>query len=94
MSPGDRYVIPSSAKDADGESWIQPRSVEEIVIDAVIEATDCDAADLEPLETYVDNDALTAVFDDESEETSLTFELESSAVTIHSTGDVDVETDE
>ena len=91
MSPGDLYVIPSSAEKTDEETWIQPRSVEEIVIDAVIEATDHDASDLNPLETYVDSDALAAVFDEEGAVASVSFELEDSVVTIHSSGDVDVQ---
>ncbi|WP_136688734.1 HalOD1 output domain-containing protein [Halorhabdus amylolytica] len=90
MCPEDLYVIPDEAEEGGtGEVWIQPRSVDEIVIDAILEATEYDAADLDPLGEYVDYDSLGSLFDDADLET-LSFEVDTYEVTVHQSGAVDV----
>lgn len=87
MNPGERYVIPESA----GEEWVRPRPVGELVVDAILESTDYDEDDLEPLSSYVDPEELVALFGTETDATELSFSVESYDVTVHHTGDVDVE---
>ncbi len=89
MCPDDLYVIPDVAEGG-GEDWIQPRSVDEIVIDAILDATEYEAGDLDPLGEYVDDDSLGSLFDDETDLETLSFEVDPYEVTVHQSGAVDI----
>ncbi|WP_229770457.1 HalOD1 output domain-containing protein [Halorhabdus sp. CBA1104] len=88
MCPGDRYVIPDGA---DEDSWIHPRAIDTLVFDAIAAATDTDPAALDPLAEYVDQAALASVFDDTDGATECSFTVEAYDVTVHRSGDVDVQ---
>lgn len=87
MNSGEHYVIPEGA----GDEWVRPQPVEDLVVDAVLEATDYDEDDLDALSSYVDLGELVAVFDDDTDATDLSFRMEDHDVTVHHTGEVDVE---
>ncbi|CCQ33971.1 hypothetical protein HLRTI_002030 [Halorhabdus tiamatea SARL4B] len=87
MTSEEHYVIPGSA----GDEWVRPQPVDELVVDAVLDATDYEADELDPLSSYVDLDELVAVFADETDATDLSFTVEDHDVTVHHTGDIDVE---
>lgn len=89
MAPQEVYVIPDTADTADESVWIRPQSIADLVVDAVLEATDYEPEDIEPLETYVDHADLRALLDAD-ESAPLSFQLEACEVTVHSSGDVDV----
>ena len=90
MCAGTLYVIPDDGEGDDGEMWIQPRSIDEIIIDALLEETDYDADALDPLGEYVEYDRLVSLFDDETELESLSFEVETYEVHVHQSGTVDI----
>lgn len=90
MTPGDLYVIPDDADEGE-EAWIQPRSVEEIVFDAIAEVTEYDPDDLDPLTEYVDQATLASLFDDSEGVAELSFAVEEYDVTLHRSGDVEVD---
>jgi len=87
MTSEEHYVIPGSA----GDEWVRPQPVDEIVIDAVLDATDYETDDLDSLSAYVDLDDLVAVFADDTDPNDLSFTIEDHDVTVRHTGDVDVE---
>lgn len=92
MSPGDLYVIPDSAEEAgDDETWIQPQSIDEVVIDALLDATEYEADDIDSLREYVDYDELAALFEEDASDDTLSFPVEDHEVTVHQSGEVEVE---
>lgn len=86
---GQVYIL-QGADDAgtDEPDWVSPRPVGDVVTDAVVAASDLDAADLDDLEEYVDREDLEAVL--RGPETEVTFSVEGHAVTLTDNGDVDV----
>jgi hypothetical protein len=90
MCPRELYVIPDNTDEDEG-AWIQPRSVEGIVFDAIAEATDYGPDDLDPLAEYVDQAALASLFDDTDDASELTFAVEEYDVTLHRSGDVEID---
>lgn len=90
MCPGDRYVIPDDPAGNDDETWIQPRSIEEIIIDALLETDEYEADDLDPISEYVDYDELEAVLDGEADSSTHSFVVEEHDVTVHDSGNVEV----
>lgn len=87
MDSGNRYVIPAGADD----EWVRPQPVDELVVDAVLDSTDYDEDELDPLSSYVDLDELVGLFADDTDATDLSFTVEDHDVTVHHTGDIDVE---
>jgi len=87
MDSGEHYVIPAGA----GDEWVRPQPVDELVVDAVLENADYDEDALDPLSSYVDLDELVALFADDTDATDLSFSVEDHDVTVHHTGEVDVE---
>lgn len=87
MTSEEHYVIPASV----GDEWVRPQSVDEFVVAAVLESADYDEDELDPLSSYVDLDELVALFADDTDATDLSFTVEEHDVTVHHTGDVDVE---
>lgn len=87
MNPGEHYVIPAGG----GDEWVRPQPVDELVVDAVLEDTDYDEGELESLSSYVGLDELVALFEDDTDATDLSFTVEDHNVTVHHTGDVDVD---
>ncbi len=47
--------------DGDGDEWVTPRPVGEVVADAVTAATDMEPGDLDAIDAYVDLDEVAAV---------------------------------
>ncbi|MFB6202763.1 MAG: HalOD1 output domain-containing protein [Halorhabdus sp.] len=90
MCPGDLYVIPDDTAGDNGETWIQPQSVEEILIDAILDATAYDAENLDPLGEYVEYDSLEALFDDDTDVETLSFAVDTYEVTVQESGAVEV----
>lgn len=88
MVPGELYVIPADV--SDGEEWLQPRPVEELVVDAIVDATEYDADDLDPLAEYVEYESLASLFDGTDEAETVSFDVEGCEVTISAAGDVEV----
>ncbi|WP_181685986.1 HalOD1 output domain-containing protein [Halorhabdus salina] len=90
MCPGTIYVIPDGA-DEDGEPWVHPRAIDALVFDTLAETTDYDPEAFDPLTEYVDQAALTSLFDDTDDATELSFSVEEYDVTLHRSGDIDVD---
>ncbi|WP_424000779.1 HalOD1 output domain-containing protein [Haloarcula salina] len=84
---GTVYVLRDGGTDGDG--WVSPRPADEVITDAIVEATDLQVDDLDDLETYVDTEVLRAVVVDGQEET-VTFAVEGHDVTIDRDGAVEV----
>ncbi|WP_276273857.1 HalOD1 output domain-containing protein [Haloarcula litorea] len=82
---GTVYLIRGDEDD----EWVSPEPAGEVIADAVVDATDLDVADLEPIESYADADALRAVLGDGDRE-SLSFDVEGHEVTVTGDGDVSV----
>ena len=88
MPPDNLYIIPD---DDDEDKWVQPRSVETIVADSVREATGVTEDELLPLADYVDEAALTELFDESSNRAAVSFRVEDHDVTVNQSGDVTIE---
>lgn len=86
MSPESRYVIPRGQED----EWVRPQSIEDLVIETVVEETSTESDQLEPLSEYVEIDSLTSIFETDGED-SISFEMEDWSVTVDSLGNVDVQ---
>jgi|AntRauTorcE11898_2_1112593.scaffolds.fasta_scaffold38834_2 hypothetical protein len=82
---GTVYMIRGGTAD----EWVRPAPAEEVIVEAVVEAGDLDADDIDELATYVDTDELAAVVNGSDE--SLTFTVEEHDVTVTGDGDVTVE---
>jgi len=82
----DLYIVQN--RGGGGKEWIRPIPVEQTVTDALTEATGLDAAELDPLETYVDSGDLRAIL--RATGGTITFPVENYEVTVHSNGRVSV----
>ena len=91
MCLDDLYIIPDEAEreETDG-AWIQPRSIDDIVVDAILETTDYEVRDLDQLSAYVDDETLASLFDDGTDLETLSFEVDGYKVTVNQSGAVDV----
>ncbi|WP_336336669.1 HalOD1 output domain-containing protein [Haloarcula brevis] len=86
---GTVYLLRNrTAERSDG--WVSPEPAGDVIADAVVGATDLDAADIDAIETYVDGESLRAVVTEGTTE-SLTFAVEGHDVTITADGDVAVD---
>lgn len=81
---GTVYMIRGETAD----EWVRPAPAEEVIVEAVVEASELDADEIDDLATYVDTDDLAAVVNGSDE--SLTFEVEGHDVTVTGDGDVAV----
>ncbi|WP_225333062.1 HalOD1 output domain-containing protein [Halomicrobium urmianum] len=73
----------------DGDEWVTPRPVDEVVVDAVAASTDLERGDLDAIDAYADLDEVAAVVADGDRE-SVTFPVEGHEVTLTREGDVSV----
>lgn len=86
------YVIPKDGATGDTEeAWASPVPVDAAIAEAVVEATDLSADDVDDIDAYVDAERLVTLFSADSSDETLTFDVEGHAVTVHATGDIDVE---
>lgn len=94
---GDVYMLrpDEDVTDEDEEeTWVSPRPASEVVIDAVAEAVDEDRDEFDALEEYVALDDLAELFSgDENDEASVSFEVEGHDVTVHRSGEIDVDSE-
>ena len=86
---GTVYMLRNRATEG-SDDWVSPEPADEVIADAVIEATDLDADDIDSLDTYVDSESLRAVVGERTTE-SLTFAVEGHDVTITADGDISVD---
>jgi len=86
---GTVYMLRNRATKG-SDDWVSPEPASDVITDAVIEATDLGAGDIDALETYVDSESLRAVVTERTTE-SLTFAIEGHDVTITADGDVSVD---
>lgn len=85
---GAVYMIRDRAVD-DSDDWVSPVPASDIITDAVVEATDLTADDIDDLDTYVDSTALRAVISGPEE--SITFAVNGYDVTVSGDGTVEVD---
>jgi len=86
---GTVYLLRNRATEG-SDGWVSPEPASDVITDAVIEATDLAADDIDALDTYVDSESLRAVVTDGTTE-SLTFAVEGHDVTITTDGEVSVD---
>ena len=86
---GTVYLLRNRATEG-SDDWVSPEPASDVITDAVIEATDLSADDIDALDTYVDSESLRAVVADGTTE-SLTFAVEGHDVTITADGEVSVD---
>ncbi|AEM58229.1 hypothetical protein HISP_13445 [Haloarcula hispanica N601] len=86
---GTVYMLRNRATEG-SDDWVSPEPAGDVIADAVIEATDLDADDIDGLDTYVDIESLRAVVTERTTE-SLTFGVEGHDVTITADGEVSVD---
>lgn len=79
---GEIYIM-----SGDGDEWVTPTPARTAIVDAVIEATDLDAGDIDDIESYVDLTDLRNVLDRREQ---LTFSVEGHDVVVDETGNIDV----
>lgn len=89
MSPEDGDVYVMSEED-EGEEWVSPTPVGIAVRDALADATDLEADDLDALEAYADMDDLRELLEGGGDE-AVSFEVEGHDVTVQPDGEIDVE---
>jgi hypothetical protein len=76
------------------ETWVSPQPASEVIIDAVAEAVDEDPDEFDALEEYVDLEDLAELFSgDEDETANISFAVEGHDVTVHRSGEVDVDSE-
>ena len=85
---GTVYMLQNRATEG-SDDWVSPEPAEDVIADAVLEATDLDADDIDELDTYVNINSLRAVVGERTTE-SLTFAVEGHDVTITADGEVSV----
>lgn len=93
---GEVYMLrPDEDVTDEEEGWVSPQPASEVVIDAVAEAVDEDRDEFDALDEYVDLGDLAELFsgDDEDEDARLSFEVEGHDVTVHRSGDIDVDSE-
>lgn len=88
METADAELYIVQDRGGGGTEWVRPTPVEQTVTDALTEATGLTAADLDPLETYVDPADLRAAL--RATDGTITFPVEDYEVTVHSSGRVTV----
>ncbi|WP_420182042.1 HalOD1 output domain-containing protein [Haloarcula sp. KBTZ06] len=86
---GTVYMLRNRATEG-SDDWVSPEPAGDVIADAVIEATDLDADDIDGLDTYVDIGSLRAVVTERTTE-SLTFAVEGHDVTITADGEISVD---
>lgn len=86
---GTVYMLRNRAMEG-SDDWVSPEPASDVITEAIIEATDLSAGDIDALETYVDSESLRAVVAEGTTE-SLTFAVEGRDVTITADGDVSVD---
>ncbi|EMA23985.1 HalOD1 output domain-containing protein [Haloarcula amylolytica] len=86
---GTVYMLRNRATEG-SDDWVSPEPAGDVIADAVIEATDLDADDIDGLDTYVDIGSLRAVVTERTTE-SLTFAVEGHDVTITAGGEISVD---
>jgi hypothetical protein len=86
---GTVYMLRNRATEG-SDDWVSPEPAEDVITDAVLEATDLDADDIDELDTYVNSESLRAVVGERTTE-SLTFTVEGHDVTITADGEVSVD---
>jgi len=79
------YMIRGGSED----EWVSPAPARDVIVEAVVEASDLAADDVDELGTYVDVDDLAAVVDGTEE--ALTFTVEGHDVTVTGDGEIRVE---
>jgi len=87
---GELYVLGPGEGAEDGEEWVSPRPVDEVVVDVLTDATGLSADDLDDLETYVDHGELATHLDGDRDG-PLSFEVEGHDVVVAADGTVDVD---
>ncbi|EMA10802.1 hypothetical protein SAMN05443574_10212 [Haloarcula vallismortis] len=85
---GTVYMLRSRATEG-SDDWVSPEPAGDVIADAVLEATDLDADDIDGLDTYVDSESLRAVVGEGTTE-SLTFAVEGHDVTVTADGEISV----
>jgi hypothetical protein len=92
---GEVYMLrpDEDVTDDEEETWVSPQPASEVIIDAVAEAVEEDRDGFDALEEYVALADLAELFsgDDEDEDASLSFTIEGHDVTVHRSGEVDVD---
>jgi hypothetical protein len=92
---GDVYMLrpdEDGTDEDDEETWVSPQPASEVIIDAVAEAVDEDRDELDALSEYVDIDELAELFTgDEDDDASISLEIEGHDVTVHRSGEIDVD---
>lgn len=93
---GDVYMLRPDADvtddDDDEETWVSPQPASEVIIETVAQAVDEESEDFDDLESYVDLEELADLFSgDEDESDSLTFDVEDYSVTVHRSGEIEVD---
>ncbi|RLM47691.1 hypothetical protein DVK00_04070 [Haloarcula sp. Atlit-47R] len=86
---GTVYMLRNRATEG-SDDWVSPEPAEDVIADAVLEATDLAADDIDRLDTYVDSESLRAVVGERTTE-SLTFAVEGHDVTITADGAISVD---
>jgi hypothetical protein len=81
---GEMYIMSPSGD----EDWVSPTPAGAAVAEAVSEATDVSAEEIDDIEAYVDPADLRAVLDGDDE--NVTFDVEGHDVTVTADGDIDV----
>jgi len=71
------------------DEWVSPEPAEAVITDAVLEATDLTAGDIDHIDSYVEAEKLRAVVGD-GDTKSITFDIENSEVTVTADGNVTV----
>ncbi|MBX0295494.1 HalOD1 output domain-containing protein [Haloarcula nitratireducens] len=87
---GTVYMIRGRAADEGGDEWVSPEPADDVITDAVVDATDRTAGEIDAIETYVDADELRAVLGDGDSET-ITFDVAGHDVTVTADGEVTVD---
>ncbi|WP_135305222.1 HalOD1 output domain-containing protein [Haloarcula amylovorans] len=86
---GTVYMIRGRTADEGGDEWVSPEPADDVITDAVVDATDRTVDEIDAIETYVDADELRAVLGDGDRET-ITFDVAGHDVTVTANGEVTV----
>lgn len=82
---GEVYIM----SDEDDDEWVSPTPAQTAIVEAVTEATDLSAGDVDDIEEYVDLADLRTTLEDDGE--ALTFTVEDHEVTVDADGDITVD---
>ncbi|MBX0322842.1 hypothetical protein EGH21_07335 [Halomicroarcula sp. F13] len=86
---GTVYMIRGGAAGEGSDEWVSPEPAADVIVDAVVAATDLDRDDVDAIESYVDAADLRAVVGDGDRE-RISFEVAGHEVTVTADGDVTV----